>query len=213
VILIAGGTGRLGRVLTGTLTRRGLPVRVLTRDPARAASLAGHGIEVVTGDVRDRASLPAAARGADVVVSAVHGLAGPGGVSPATVDYQGNINLIDSARDAGAEFVLVSVVGAAASSPMELVLIALCGCTASDVIGILRKKREPFTGLEVHARGERATEYPTVYREIHLTYRVRGPVSRKAMQDAVNLSKDKYCSVSAMLAKTAKITYNIEHAE
>jgi NADH dehydrogenase len=120
VILIAGGTGRLGRVLTGTLTRRGLPVRVLTRDPARAASLAGHGIEVVTGDVRDRASLPAAARGADVVVSAVHGLAGPGGVSPATVDYQGNINLIDAARDTGAEFVLVSVVGAAASSPMEL---------------------------------------------------------------------------------------------
>ena len=100
-----------------------------------------------------------------------------------------------------------------ASSPMELVLIALCGCTASDVIGILRKKREPFTGLEVHARGERATDYPTVYREIHLTYRVRGPVSRKAMEDAVNLSKDKYCSVSAMLAKTAKITYTIEHAE
>ena len=100
-----------------------------------------------------------------------------------------------------------------ANSPMELVLIALCGCTASDVIGILRKKREPFTGLEVRARGERATDYPTVYTEIHLMYRVRGPVSRKAMEDAVNLSKDKYCSVSAMLAKTAKITYNIEHAE
>jgi putative redox protein len=100
-----------------------------------------------------------------------------------------------------------------ANSPMELVLIALCGCTASDVIGILRKKREPFIGLEVHARGERATDYPTVYTEIHLTYRVRGPVSRKAMEDAVNLSKDKYCSVSAMLAKTAKITYTIEHAE
>jgi putative redox protein len=81
------------------------------------------------------------------------------------------------------------------------------------VIGILRKKREPFTGLEVHARGERTTDYPTVYTEIHLTYRVRGPVSRKAMEDAVNLSKDKYCSVSAMLAKTAKITYTIEHAE
>jgi uncharacterized protein YbjT (DUF2867 family) len=120
MILITGGTGRLGSVLTAALTRRGLPVRVLTRDPVRAASLTGHGIEVVTGDVRDRASLPAAARGADVVVSAVHGFAGPGGVSPATVDYQGNINLIDAARDAGAELVLMSVVGAAASSPMEL---------------------------------------------------------------------------------------------
>ena len=98
-----------------------------------------------------------------------------------------------------------------ASSPVELVLIALCGCTASDVVGILRKKREPFTGLEVHAKAERATDYPTVFTEIHLTYRVRGPVSLKAMEDAVHLSKEKYCSVSAMLAKTAKITYTIEH--
>jgi len=100
-----------------------------------------------------------------------------------------------------------------ANSPMELVLIALCGCTASDVIGILRKKREPFTALEVHAKGERATDYPSVYTGIHLTYIVRGQVSKKAMEDAVHLSKEKYCSVSAMLEKTAKITYTIEHAE
>ena len=98
-----------------------------------------------------------------------------------------------------------------ASSPMEFVLIALCGCTASDVIGILRKKREPFTGLEVRAAAERATDYPAVYTEIKLTYRVRGKVSEKAMEDAVRLSKEKYCSVSAMLEKTAKITYVIEH--
>ena len=98
-----------------------------------------------------------------------------------------------------------------ANSPMELVLIALCGCTASDVIGILRKKREPFTALEVHAKGERAADYPAVYTEIQLTYIVRGQVSKKAMEDAVHLSKEKYCSVSAMLGKTAKITYTIEH--
>jgi putative redox protein len=97
-----------------------------------------------------------------------------------------------------------------ANSPMELVLIALCGCTASDVVGILRKKREPFSGLEVHAQAERADGYPAVYTEIKLTYRVGGPVSRKAMEDAVRLSKEKYCSVSGMLEKTAKITYNIE---
>ena len=100
-----------------------------------------------------------------------------------------------------------------ANSPVELVLIALCGCTASDVVGILRKKREPFTGLEVSARGERATEYPTVFTEIHVTYRVRGKVSEKAMEDAVRLSKEKYCSVSAMLEKTAKITHTIEYAD
>ena len=120
MILLAGGTGRLGTILAARLAGRGLPVRVLTRDPARAAGLAGQGAEVVTGDVRDRASLVAAVRGARIVVSAVHGFAGPGGVSPATVDRQGNVNLIDAATDAGAEFVLVSVVGAAADSPMEL---------------------------------------------------------------------------------------------
>jgi putative redox protein len=105
--------------------------------------------------------------------------------------------------DAGAE--------KTANSPMELVLLALCGCTSSDVVGILRKKREPFTGLEVRAEGERADGYPAVYTSIHLTYRVRGEVSKKGMEDAVRLSKEKYCSVSAMLEKTAKITYTIEH--
>ena len=100
-----------------------------------------------------------------------------------------------------------------ASTPMELVLIALCGCTASDVVGILRKKREPFTGLEVTADGERAQGYPAVYTEIRLKYRVYGKVSRKAMEDAVKLSKEKYCSVSAMLEKTAKISFEIEHAD
>ena len=98
-----------------------------------------------------------------------------------------------------------------ANSPMELLLIALCGCTAADVVGILRKKREPFTGLEVRAEGERANGYPAVYTAIHLIYLVRGQVSKKAMEDAVRLSKEKYCSVSAMLEKTAKITYTIEH--
>jgi putative redox protein len=98
-----------------------------------------------------------------------------------------------------------------ANSPMELVLIALCGCTASDVVGILRKKREPFTGLEVHSQAERADGYPAFYTAIKLTYRVRGSVSHKAMEDAVRLSKEKYCSVSAMLEKTAKITYSIEY--
>jgi putative redox protein len=98
-----------------------------------------------------------------------------------------------------------------ANTPMELVLLALCGCTASDVVGILRKKRESFTGLEVRSEAERADGHPAVYTSIHLTYLVRGQVSKKAVEDAVRLSKEKYCSVSAMLEKTAKITYTIEH--
>ena len=100
-----------------------------------------------------------------------------------------------------------------ANSPRELVLIALCGCTASDVVGILRKKREPFTSLEVSAQGERAAGYPAVYTEIQLTYRVGGKVTPKAVEDAVRLSKEKYCSVSAMLEKTAKISSTIEYLD
>jgi putative redox protein len=98
----------------------------------------------------------------------------------------------------------------AGNSPMELVLIALCGCTASDVVSILQKKREPFTGVEVSAQAEKAQEPPRVFTEIKLLYRVTGNVSRKAVEDAVRLSEQKYCSVSAMLNKTAAITYDIQ---
>ena len=107
--------------------------------------------------------------------------------------------------DAGAE--------KSASSPIELVLIALCACTASDVVGILRKKREPFTTLEVRATAERAETFPKIYTSIRLIYRVGGNVTRKAMEDAVRLSEEKYCSVSAMLGKTAKIEFEIKYGE
>ena len=100
-----------------------------------------------------------------------------------------------------------------AASPMELVLIALCGCTGYDVVSILGKKREPFTSVEVRARAERATDPPSVFTEIHLVYRVGGKVSHKAVEDAVRLSEEKYCSVAGMLGKTAKITFAIEYAE
>jgi len=100
-----------------------------------------------------------------------------------------------------------------ANSPPELVLIALCACTAADVVSILRKKREPFTSVEVTAKGDRAAEPPTVYTQIQLTYRVGGKVAHKAVEDAVRLSEEKYCSVSAMLSKTAKISYIIEYAD
>jgi putative redox protein len=99
------------------------------------------------------------------------------------------------------------------NSPMELVLIGLCGCTGYDVVSILQKKREAFTSLEVRAEAERAKEPPSVYTQIKLTYRIGGKVSRKAVEDAVRLSEEKYCSVSAMLQKTAKITTEIEYVD
>jgi putative redox protein len=99
----------------------------------------------------------------------------------------------------------------AGNSPMELVLIGLCGCTGYDVADILRKKRQPFTHLEVRAQAERAASPPAVYTEIKLTYRVGGQVSHKAVEDAVRLSEEKYCSVAAMLKKSANIRYSIEY--
>jgi len=120
MILVAGGTGRLGTLVVARLAARGLEVRVLTRDPARARHLGGRATEIVVGDVRDRASLDAAMSGITTVVSAVHGFAGPGRVTPASVDRDGNANLVDSAEAAGADVVLLSVVGTSPESPMEL---------------------------------------------------------------------------------------------
>ena len=119
-ILVAGGSGRLGTLLVERLAARGLEVRVLTRDPARADHLAGPTTEIVQGDVRDPASVTAAMAGVDMVVSAVHGFAGPGRVSPASVDREGNANLVDAAAAVAADVVLMSVVGASPTHPMEL---------------------------------------------------------------------------------------------
>ena len=99
-----------------------------------------------------------------------------------------------------------------AAGPMELVLLGLCACTATDVVSILRKKREPFAGVQVRAEAERAQEPPTVYTAIKLIYTVSGNVSRKAVEDAVRLSEEKYCGVSAMLKCTAKISTEV-HVE
>jgi putative redox protein len=101
----------------------------------------------------------------------------------------------------------------AGNSPMELVLIGLCGCTGYDVVSILTKKREPFTSIQVEAEAERAATSPMVYTEIKLIYRIGGNVSHKAVEDAVRLSEEKYCSVAAMLNKTAKISYRIEYVD
>jgi putative redox protein len=79
------------------------------------------------------------------------------------------------------------------------------------VVSILQKKREPFTSLEVRAEAERASDSPMIYTQIKLIYRVGGKVSRKAVEDSVRLSKEKYCSVSAMLEKSANITTEIEY--
>ena len=95
-------------------------------------------------------------------------------------------------------------------SPMEILLGALGACTAVDVVSILKKKRQNLSGLEISVSGERAPEPPRVWTTIEMVYKITGDVEEKAARDAVELSKGKYCSVSAMLEKVAKITYKIE---
>ena len=102
------------------------------------------------------------------------------------------------------------------SSPMELLLIGLASCTAYDVMSILEKKRQSVTGLEVSARAERAEEPPRVYTTIEVEYVLRGrEIKPKAVEDAIRLSEEKYCSASIMLGKTAQITtsYRIEEED
>jgi len=98
----------------------------------------------------------------------------------------------------------------AAPSPMEMLLSALGACSLVDVVLILGKKRQPFTSLEVDVTGERAETTPRVWTQIEMVYRLAGDLDDKAVRDSIELSQNKYCSVAAMLGKTAKITYRFE---
>jgi NADH dehydrogenase len=118
MILVAGGTGMLGRQVVAGLRALGRPVRVLTRDPAHATDIDG---EVAVGDVRDDASLSGAAVGCTTVVSAFHGFLGGRGAGPHEIDFLGNRALARAAMQAGVEhLVLVSVYDARADHPLEL---------------------------------------------------------------------------------------------
>lgn len=98
----------------------------------------------------------------------------------------------------------------AAPGPMEMLLVALGACTATDVVGILAKKRQKLESLEVVVRGERAAEPPTVWVKLEIVYMLRGQLNEKAVRDAIELSENKYCSVAATLRKTAPIAFHYE---
>ena len=117
MIVVAGGTGRLGSTLVPRLVDAGHEVRVLSR--GLSGDIAAD-VEHVRGDVRSPEDVTRAVAGADVVVSAVQGFAGPGGVTPRAVDREGNLHLIRAAARAGADTVLVSLTHAAADSPLEI---------------------------------------------------------------------------------------------
>ncbi len=114
--------------------------------------------------------------------------------------------VMDGAPDAGGRDL--------APRPMELLLAGTGGCSAFDVVMILKKGRHPVTGCEVTLNAERAATDPKVFTSINFAYRVRGKsLKPEAVQRAVELSKEKYCSASVMLGVTAKITHSIEVIE
>lgn len=91
--------------------------------------------------------------------------------------------------------------------PMELLLVGFGGCTGMDVISILRKKRQDIAGLEMNVKGVKAETHPHVYTEVHMEYVVKGKaVEPQAVERAISLSLEKYCSVGATLSKTGKVT-------
>jgi putative redox protein len=97
-----------------------------------------------------------------------------------------------------------------APGPMELVLMALGACTATDIVIVLKKKRQKLQALEVICSGERAAEPPTVWTKLEILYRLRGELDDGAVKHAIELSEEKYCSVAAMLKKTAKVSWRYE---
>jgi len=99
-------------------------------------------------------------------------------------------------------------------SPMELMLTALAGCTGMDVISILRKKKQDVTGFEVEVEGARADEHPKVYTEIWVRFTITGRnVDQKAVDRAIELSRDKYCGAAATLRHTATMHYSTDIRE
>lgn len=97
-----------------------------------------------------------------------------------------------------------------APSPMALLLVALGACTATDVVSILAKQRQRLESLEVEVSGERAEEPPRMWTRLEIVYKLRGLLDEHAVERAIRLSEEKYCSVAATLRKTAPITYRIE---
>lgn len=94
--------------------------------------------------------------------------------------------------------------------PIEFALLALGGCTAFDVITILRKKRQLVTGYEIELRAEQREDPPNYFTRVEIRHILHGQVDPEAVKSAIHLSETKYCSVGAMISKTAKLETTFE---
>lgn len=139
VASVVGGSGLLGRLVVADLLARGRQVRVLVRDAAAARALLGSQVDVRSVDVRRADGLPAALQGSSTVTFLAHGFLGGRGAGPTAVDHHGAAHVAAAARSVGAAVVMVSVLGAAADSPLELMRAKHAGEAA------LRRSGAPWT--------------------------------------------------------------------
>jgi putative redox protein len=125
-----------------------------------------------------------------------------GNTFAAKADSNHWVILDGSASDGGSD---------AGASPKEMLLFALGGCTAMDVVSILKKKRVPLEGFEIRLQGHVSDEHPRVFTSIHIEYISYGDgINPNDVERAIELSRTKYCSVSAMLSKSVEITHSFK---
>ena len=131
-------------------------------------------------------------------------------MAQATIRWLNERNFVGT-DDSGHSVVLSGQKNAIGVSPAQMLLVALASCSSVDVVEILEKKRKKLRLLEVIATGEQDPEPPWTYRKIHVKYRLGGEgLTPKAVEQAISLSQDKYCSVAATVRGVAQITTEYE---
>lgn len=126
----------------------------------------------------------------------------------ATVEGEGRQFVAESGT--GHALVMDDANGHTGPKPIELALLALGGCTGFDVISILRKKRQKVTGYEIEIRADQNPEPPAYFTRVEIKHRLRGKIDPEAVEKAIHLSETKYCSVGAMISRSAKLETTFE---
>lgn len=128
------------------------------------------------------------------------------GLTEISATWKGEMSFI--ARNAVGGIVQMGILdGKPGIGPMQLLLVALAGCTGDDILSILQKKHADLTDFQIRVTGKRATDYPMIWTNIHITYLIWGSaILPRDVEQAIELSENKYCSVGIMLGKSAEIT-------